>query len=70
MDLYRTESCGGVLLRIESPSTWSLINCLEANCQEPSCPGPNISERLHKAELSRSTCQNQAFGILNTEKKY
>ena len=25
----------------------------EANCQESSCPGLNVAEHLHKAELSR-----------------
>ena len=34
--------------------------------QEPSCPGPNIAERLHKAELSRAYSSEP---IINTEKK-
>ena len=36
-------------------------NCSEANCQELSCPGPNIVERLHKAELSRADSSEPSF---------
>ena len=60
MDLYRTESCGGVLLRTEFPNrnfrgpNCNGSNCSEANSQEPSCPGPNIAEHLHKADMSRA----------------
>ena len=67
MNLYRTESCGGVLLRTEFPKrNFRGPNCngskySEANCQEPSCPGPNITERLHKAQLSRAYSSEASF---------
>ena len=68
MDLYRTESRGGVLLRTEFSKDviFDGSNCSEANCQEPNCPGPNIAERLHKADLSRAYSSEPSFP--NTEK--
>ena len=65
MDLYRTESCGGVLLRIEFPNfRWPNCNgsnCSEAYCQEPSCPRANLAEHLHKADLSRAFSSEPSF---------
>ena len=62
MDSYRTESCRGVLLRTSFlRRNFGGPNCNGSNCSESNCPGPNIAERLHKAELSRAYSSEPSF---------
>ena len=74
-DLYRAESCRGVLLRTAyfRRTNYNGSNCKEASCPEPSCPGHSGPRPLWQSVYTEpscrgSICQNVVFQILNTGK--